>query len=256
MSGTSEKKLVRIDVSSDTVCPWCFVGKKNLDKAIAASKDKYNFEIIWHPFQLSPDAPKEGIDKREYYRRKFGSQSERMEARMSEVFKNVGLEYSLSGLTGNTIDSHRLIYFARQQGLDKQHDLVEELNIGYFTQGKYIGDHKFLLESAAKVGIEGAEEFLKDPNNGLKEHTGYVYPRIPILPKVANPNPYRILEHTANYVTMLLSSSFKMLNVEEELKTYSGNISGVPYYVINGNHKLSGGQPPEVFLRAFQVATS
>lgn len=212
-SGTSEKKLVRIDVSSDTVCPWCFVGKKNLDKAIAASKDKYNFEIIWHPFQLSPDAPKEGIDKREYYRRKFGSQSERMEARMSEVFKNVGLEYSLSGLTGNTIDSHRLIYFARQQGLDKQHDLVEELNIGYFTQGKYIGDHKFLLESAAKVGIEGAEEFLKDPNNGLKE-------------------------------------------VEEELKTYSGNISGVPYYVINGNHKLSGGQPPEVFLRAFQVATS
>ncbi|RDX74933.1 ywbO, partial [Mucuna pruriens] len=209
MSGTSEKKLVRIDVSSDTVCPWCFVGKRNLDKAIATSKDKYNFEIIWHPFQLDPDAPKEGIDKREYYRRKFGSQSERMEARMSEVFKNVGLEYSLSGLTGNTIDSHRLIYFAKQQGLDKQHDLVEELAIGYFTQGKYIGDHKFLLESAAKVGIEGAEEFLQDPNNGLKE-------------------------------------------VEEELKTIAGNISGVPYYVINGNHKLSGGQPPEVFLRAFQ----
>ncbi|KAL5176990.1 Receptor-like protein kinase HERK 1 [Glycine soja] len=213
MSGISEKKLIRIDASADTVCPWCFVGKKNLDKAIASSKDKYNFEIIWHPFQLNPDAPKEGIDKREFYRSKFGSQSERMEARMSEVFKNVGLEYSLSGLTGNTIDSHRLIYFARQQGLDKQHDLVEELNIGYFTQGKYIGDHKFLLESAAKVGIEGAEEFLKDPNNGLKE-------------------------------------------VEEELKNNSGNISGVPYYVINGIHKLSGGQAPEVFLRAFQVATT
>ncbi|KAL9297321.1 hypothetical protein ACSQ67_023217 [Phaseolus vulgaris] len=187
MSGSSEKKLVRVDVSSDT--------------------------IIWHPFQLNPDAPKEGIDKREYYRRKFGSQSERMEARMSEVFKNVGLQYSLSGLTGNTMDSHRLIYFARQHGLDKQHDLVEELNIGYFTQGKYIGDHNFLLESAAKVGIEGAEEFLKNPNSGLRE-------------------------------------------VEEELKTYSGNITGVPYYVINGNHKLSGGQPPEVFLRAFQVATT
>nr|AFK33670.1 unknown [Lotus japonicus] len=209
----AEKKLVRIDISSDTVCPWCFAGKKNLDKAIAASKDKYNFEIKWHPFQLQPDAPKEGVDKREYYRKKFGPQSERMEARMLEVFRTIGLEYSLSGLTGNTMDSHRLIYFSQQQGLDKQHDLVEELCLGYFTQGKYIGDHKFLLESAAKVGIEGAEEFLTNPNNGLKE-------------------------------------------VEEELKTYSGNITGVPYYVINGNHKLSGGQPLEVFLRAFQAATS
>ncbi|WVZ07465.1 hypothetical protein V8G54_020811 [Vigna mungo] len=213
MSGTSEKKLVRIDVTSDTVCPWCFVGKKNLDKALVASNDKYYFEVTWHPFQLDPDTPKEGIDKREYYRRKFGSQSERMEARMSEVFKNFGLEYCMSGLTGNTIDSHRLIYFARQQGPEKQHLLVEELAIGYFTQGKYIGDHEFLLESAAKVGIEGAEEFLKDPNNGLKE-------------------------------------------VEEELHTISRNISGVPYYVINGKHKLSGGQIPEVFLKAFQVATA
>ncbi|KAK2413187.1 Thioredoxin superfamily protein [Trifolium repens] len=111
------------------------------------------------------------------------------------------------------MDSHRLIYFSRQQGLDKQHDLVEELGLGYFTQGKYIGDQKFLLEAAAKVGIEGAEEFLKNPNNGLKE-------------------------------------------VEDELKAHSGNITGVPYYVINGNQKLSGAQSPEVFLRTFQVATS
>lgn len=212
-SAHSEKKLVRIDISSDTVCPWCFVGKKNLDKAIASSKDKYNFEILWHPYQLNPDAPKEGIEKREFYRSKFGSRSDQMEARMSEVFRTVGLVYSLSGLTGNTMDSHRLIYFSGQQGLDKQHDLVEELGLGYFTQEKYIGDRKFLLEAAAKVGIEGAEEFLKNPNNGLKE-------------------------------------------VEDEIKTYSRNITGVPYYVINGSQKLSGGQPPEVFLRAFQAATS
>ncbi|CAL0318753.1 unnamed protein product [Lupinus luteus] len=212
-SANSGKKLVRVDISSDTVCPWCFVGKKNLDKAVAASQDKYNFEIKWHPYQLDPNAPKEGTDKKEYYRKKFGSRSEGLGARMSEVFRNVGLEYSISGLTGNTLDSHRLIYFAGQQGLDKQHDLVEELNLGYFTQGKYIGDQKFLLESAAKFGIEGAEEFLKDPNNGLKE-------------------------------------------VAEEIKTYSSNINGVPHYVINGNQKLSGGQPPEVFLKAFEAATS
>uniref|UniRef100_A0A2N9HMW8 DSBA-like thioredoxin domain-containing protein n=1 Tax=Fagus sylvatica TaxID=28930 RepID=A0A2N9HMW8_FAGSY len=172
VGNNTEKKLIKIDVSSDTVCPWCFVGKRNLDKAIAASKDQYDFEVRWHPFQLNPSAPKEGIEKKEFYRKKFGSQSERIEARMSEVFRGHGLEYNLSGLTGNTLDSHRLMYFAGQQGLDKQHKLMEELSLGYFTREKYIGDKKFLVESAKEVGIEGAEEFLADPNNGLKEQCG------------------------------------------------------------------------------------
>ncbi|KAK2997395.1 hypothetical protein RJ639_024738 [Escallonia herrerae] len=70
---------------------------------------------------------------------------------------------------GSTLDSHRLIHFAGQQGLDKQHDLVEVLFLGYFTQGKYIGDREFLVESARKVGIEGAAQFLENPENGLKE---------------------------------------------------------------------------------------
>ncbi|KAJ0042914.1 hypothetical protein Pint_18947 [Pistacia integerrima] len=114
---------------------------------------------------------------------------------------------------GSTLDSHRLIYFAGQQDLDKQHKLVEELCLGYFTQGKYIGDREFLVESAKKVGVEGAAEFLEDPNNGLKE-------------------------------------------VKEELEKYSSRITGVPHYVINGKHELSGGQPPEVFLSAFQAAAN
>ncbi|KAH1129412.1 hypothetical protein J1N35_000790 [Gossypium stocksii] len=205
------KKLIRIDVSSDSVCPWCFVGKRNLDKAIAQSKDQFDFEIKWHPFFLDPSAPKEGVSKREYYEKKFGSRAQGILARMTEIFRNVGLEYDMSGLTGNTLDSHRLIYFAGKQGLDKQHALVEELYLGYFTQGKYIGDREFLLESARKVGVEGAAEFLENPNNGVKE-------------------------------------------VNEDLEKYSANISGVPNYVINGKQQLSGGQPPEIFLRAFQVA--
>ncbi|XP_021905378.1 uncharacterized protein LOC110820257 isoform X3 [Carica papaya] len=168
VSNTPGKKLVRIDVSSDTVCPWCFVGKRNLDKAIAASKDQFDFEIRWHPFFLDSSAPKEGVNKREFYEKKFGSRFTGMMARMTEVFRGLGLEYDMSGLT------------------------------------------EFLVESARKVGIEGAAEFLEDPNNGVKE-------------------------------------------VNEELEKYSSHITGVPYYVINGNHKFSGGQPPEVFQRAFQV---
>ncbi|XP_010257944.1 PREDICTED: uncharacterized protein LOC104597878 [Nelumbo nucifera] len=205
------KKLIQIDVSSDTVCPWCFVGKRNLDKAITSSKDKFDFEIRWHPFFLNPSAPKEGVNKAEFYRSKFGSRAEQIKARMTEVFRDHGLDYDMSGLTGNTLDSHRLIAFARHQGPDKQRALVEELGLGYFTQGKYIGDREFLVECARKAGVEGAAEFLEDPNNGLKE-------------------------------------------VYEELEQYSANITGVPYFVINGKHKLDGAQSPEVFLKAFQVA--
>ncbi|RXH89700.1 hypothetical protein DVH24_032057 [Malus domestica] len=189
------KKLIQIDIVSDTVCPWCFVGKRNLEKAFEASRDRFNFEVRWHPFQLNPNAPKEGVDKRSYYEEKFGSsRSKQMEARMQEIFRSHGLEYNLSGLTGSTLNSHRLIYFAGTQGHDKQHDLVGELFLGYFTQAKYIADGEYLLQSARKVGVEGAAEFLEDPNNGLDE-------------------------------------------------------------INNGKQALSGGQPPEVFLRAFEAAT-
>ncbi|KAK6152643.1 hypothetical protein DH2020_012282 [Rehmannia glutinosa] len=211
ISSSSAKKLIQIDVSADTVCPWCYVGKKNLDKAIASSGDKYTFEIKWHPYMLNPSAPKEGVIKKEFYVNKFGPRAVQMESRMTEIFKGLGMDYNTSGLKGNTLDSHRLIYFAGKQGFDKQHKLVEELCFGYFTQGKYIGDRGFLVETAKKVGVEGAAEFLEDPNNGLKE-------------------------------------------VNEELKKYSSHIGGVPHYVINGKYQLSGGQPPESFLRAFQTA--
>ncbi|PHT56987.1 hypothetical protein CQW23_05473 [Capsicum baccatum] len=168
MATNSGKKFIRIDISSDTVCPWCFVGKKNLDKAIALTNDQYDFEIKWHPFLLNPSAPKEGVNKKDYYRNKFGPRSEQMMSKMSEVFKGLGLEYNMSGLTGSSLDSHRLLYFAGQQGLDKQNNLAEELFLGYFTQGRYIGDREFLIEAATKVGV-GAANFLEDPNNGLKE---------------------------------------------------------------------------------------
>lgn len=210
MSSSSAKKLIRIDVVSDTVCPWCFVGKQNLDKAIASSNDQYNFEIKWNPYMLNPNAPKEGVVKKDYYLNRFGPRSIQMESRMTEIFKGMGLDYDTSGLTGNTLDSHRLIYFAGTQGLDKQHKLVEELGLGYFTRGKYIGDREFLVEAAKKVGVQGAAEFLQDPNNGLKE-------------------------------------------VNEDLKRYASQINGVPHYTINGKSQLSGGQPPESFLRAFQA---
>ncbi|GAA0185888.1 transferase [Lithospermum erythrorhizon] len=163
------KKLIKIDISSDTVCPWCFVGKKHLDKAIDSVKDQFDFELSWHPFFLEPSAPKEGVNKKEFYFRKYGPRFEQMTAQMTEIYRGLGYDYTISGLTGNTFDSHRLIYFAGTQGSEKQHAVVEELNIGYFTQAKYIGDREFLLECAQKAGVEGAAEFLENPENGKKE---------------------------------------------------------------------------------------
>ncbi|KAG0483789.1 hypothetical protein HPP92_011873 [Vanilla planifolia] len=166
---STSKKLIQIDISSDTVCPWCFVGKKNLEKAISLVNEQYNFEVRWHPFFLNPNAPKEGIKKSDYYKEKFGaSKSELILSRMKEVFRGLGFEYDTAGLTKH-LDSHRLISFAAGQGYGKQNELVEELFQNYFVQGKYIGDNQVLLDAANKVGIEGAAELINDPSKGLKE---------------------------------------------------------------------------------------
>eukprot|EP01018_Ginkgo_biloba_P003797 Gb_11183 [translate_table: standard] len=139
LSTQPEKKLIIIDITSDTVCPWCFVGKRHLDKAMNASKDLYDFQVRWHPFLLNPSAPKEGIEKSIYYKQKFGEDRVKLiTSRVIKAFQDVGVDSKSGGLTGNTLDSHRLIEFAAQQGLEKQNALVEELFLNFFTEEKYI----------------------------------------------------------------------------------------------------------------------
>lgn len=208
-------KTVKVDVTSDTVCPWCFVGKKNLEAAIAQLPEDVHVEVTWRPYQLNPSAPREGVDKEQFYMEKFGPRVPAIMERMSSIFANLGHKYSLGGKTGNTLDSHRLLWWALhgpQGSVQKQNALAEELFLDYFTREKYIGDREVLAAAAERVGLPGAREFLEDTTAGTKE-------------------------------------------VKEEMSRFGRGVSGVPYFRIAGQ-KLSGAQPPEVFVEALMSAAA
>lgn len=206
------RKVIRVDVTSDTICPWCFIGKKHLEQAVAAVQEKYEVEVKWHPFFLNPDASAEGVDKREHYKAKFGEgRMQMIQDRVGGAFASLGYRYSMGGKTGSTLDSHRLLWLAGRQSLEKQNALVEELFLNFFTQEKFIGDKQVLVAVAEKADVEGSREFLDDPQAGLKEVLG------------------------------------------EERKFRRG-VSGVPHFVIDGRYQVSGAQPPEAFVEAFEVA--
>ena len=112
----------RIDVISDAICPWCYIGKRQLERALALLAEKgLRFDVAWHPFQLNPDMPAEGWDRKEYRIQKFGSweKSQAMDARITETAAGIGLEFHLDRLTRtpNTVNAHRAIWLAGQHGV-------------------------------------------------------------------------------------------------------------------------------------------
>ena len=147
---------MRIDVFSDVVCPWCFVGKRRLDAALAAAGIT-DAAVHYHAFQLNPDLPSGGMDRQEYMRRKFGEPGnvERIHDRVREAGKSAGIEFRFDRITRspNTFDAHRLLALADSQGT--QAALKDALMSAYFLEGRDIGDHTVLSDIAAKVGMTG-----------------------------------------------------------------------------------------------------
>jgi predicted DsbA family dithiol-disulfide isomerase len=146
---------MRIDVFSDVVCPWCFVGKRRLEQALAQAKLE-DAEIHWHAFQLNPDLPPEGVDRKSYLESKFGPGAlERIHARLDEVGKGAGIEFRFDAIqrSPNTLDAHRLLWLAGTQG--RQDALKEALFKAYFMEGRDVGDRSVLTDIAAQVGVEG-----------------------------------------------------------------------------------------------------
>jgi predicted DsbA family dithiol-disulfide isomerase len=149
----------RIDVISDAICPWCWIGKRQLDMALTTLRQEgLRFSVHWRPFQLNPDMPEEGVERSAYRAAKFGSleRSRELDAQVAEAGRGVGLDFRHDRMrrTPNTVRAHRLIRLAEGP---LQHALVEALFRAYFHEGQDVGDAAVLAEVAASVGLEAAE---------------------------------------------------------------------------------------------------
>ena len=146
---------VTLDILSDPICPWCFIGKSNLDRALAAVPD-HPFVVQWHPFQLNPDMPPEGMDRRAYLEAKFGGQEGAVKAYLpvAEKAREAGIEINFEAMqrTPNTLDAHRLIHWAGLEG--RQAAMVSALFRAYFVDGRDIGDRAVLTEIAGACGLD------------------------------------------------------------------------------------------------------
>jgi len=144
---------VQIDIYSDVVCPWCYIGKRRLDAALAGDAVRA-VDIHWHAYQLNPDLPPEGMDRRRYLEAKFGSEAvARMQARLGEVGLSVGIEFQFDKITRapNTFNAHRLMGLARATG--HQDRMADKLFQAYFIEGRDIGAATVLAELAAEAGL-------------------------------------------------------------------------------------------------------
>ncbi|KAL8959017.1 MAG: hypothetical protein Q9183_005717 [Haloplaca sp. 2 TL-2023] len=208
-----------ISIISDTVCPWCYVGKNKLDRAISTHRSSHpsstpddTFSITWLPFYLNPDAPKPGVDKRQYYMSKFGPErTPLMFDRLAQVGKDVGIDFKFGGKTGNTRDSHRVIQLAKTKGEGMQTKVVEELFRAYFEEEKDITSHEVLQAAAVKAGL---------PETETKEWLG---------------------------------SDKGGKEVDKEVKeAQMMAVSGVPHFTLQGKYEIGGAQDPEAFVQIFE----
>jgi len=203
--------MLTIDVISDVICPWCFIGKRRLEKALEGRPAS----VRWHPFQLNPDMPREGIERREYRIRKFGSweRSQELDAQVAAAGRGEGIAFNFDrqSRTPNTLDAHRVIWLAGERGV--QDAVVEALFLAYFTDGRDLSDRAALAEVVVGAGLD------RDEVDELLEGDG----------------------------------GLDVVRAGEEHGRRLG-VSGVPFFVINGKVAVSGAQPPEAFLQAIEQA--
>ncbi|MEQ9261485.1 MAG: DsbA family oxidoreductase [Roseovarius sp.] len=208
--------MVKLDIISDPICPWCYIGKTLLDQALA-ERPGHPFEIEWHPFQLNPDMPEEGMDRRDYLERKFGGKegAVRAYAPVVERAEAVGLSIDFEAMqrTPNTLDAHRLIHWA---GIEKrQTPVAMALFRAYFEEGRDLGDKEVLADIADAEGMDAA------------------------------------------VVMKLLKSDADLEGIRKKDAGFREmGISGVPAFIVAGKHAVPGAQPKELWIKVIDEITA
>jgi len=205
------KPKIKIDIASDVVCPWCYIGKRRIEKAMTQLSDQFEFEVSYLPFELNPQTPKEGFNQKDYLTKKFGSEEKynQITSHVASVAAEEGLKFDFSKqkVSPNTRDAHRILLFAKQEG--KQLAAKEAFMKAYFEDGVDLTKKENLLAISEQVGL----------------------------------NPQRI--------AALLDSEEGLAEViMSEQANHQRGISGVPYYIVNNQYGISGAQSSEVFVQA------
>jgi predicted DsbA family dithiol-disulfide isomerase len=216
------RDAVVIDVVSDVVCPWCYIGKRKLEAALGElgrQDAAAETSVRWHPFQLNPDLPPQGIPRKTYLHAKFGgARAAEVYARVKAVGAEVGIAFDFDRIDvqPNTLAAHRLIAWA-QERVDARltSDLVERLFQAYFMQGRAIGEPHELAQIASEAGLD---------------------------PAAAR----AMLESTENLAAVSA----------EDREARDVGINGVPFFIFNGSTALSGAHDPETLLQAIAAARS
>jgi predicted DsbA family dithiol-disulfide isomerase len=210
---------VRIDIWSDVVCPWCYIGKRRLESALADCEHSADVEVVWHSYQLDPGAPSEPTDSvAAHLGRKYGggpAAGAQMIDRVEAVAAEEGLVYRLhQAQRANTVDAHRLLHLALEESGPRVQDRVKEaLLAAYFTEARNVADHDVLREVAGGTGLD----------------------------------PARVAE--------VLASDAYAADVQADIdQAHAYGSSGVPFFVIDGRYAVSGAQPAEVFRQALAQA--
>lgn len=209
------KPRIKIDVVSDVVCPWCYIGKRRLEKAIQNLAAKYDFDVTYHPFELNPQLPVQGVNQKEYLVDKFGGEERyhQITAHVTRVAAEEGLTFNFQqqAVSPNTRHAHRIIQWALQFG--KQANVKEAFMKAYFTDGIDLSKPENLASVSSSVGL--------------------------------NKNDVEALLQTSNGLAAVERAEKEMQQL---------GITGVPFYIIQNKYGLSGAQPTAVFMETIEEA--
>jgi len=205
---------MKVDIIADTICPWCYVGKKRFDRALEL-RPQEDLEVGWRAFQLNPSMPKQGMDRKEYVAEKFGGLERARSAHgsIASAGAEEGIKFNFKEIerTPNTVNSHRLVRYAATQGI--QTPVINAIFEAYFLNGKDIGEISILANIARDVGLDHDQisEFLQSDRD----------------------------------VETILA--------EDELARRIG-VNGVPCFIVDRKYAVSGAQSPEVLVQVFDLA--